>query len=106
MVKMTRCLRDDPGSIPGEGANFRPCNSARPQPTTDMKLTKKQLTALTVKVGRAADKAHKAYLAMQDAAETHARSSKRVRSTKAKLQEADKAYAQLNKLWWKHSCDA
>ena len=71
-----------------------------------MKLTKKQLTALTVKVDRAADKAHKAYLAMQDAAENHARSSKRVRSTKAKLQEADKAYAQLNKLWWKHSCDA
>ena len=41
MVKMTRCLRDDPGSIPGEGANFRPCNSARPQPTTDMNTTLK-----------------------------------------------------------------
>jgi hypothetical protein len=36
MVKMTRCLRDDPGSIPGEGANFRPRNPARPQPKTDM----------------------------------------------------------------------
>jgi hypothetical protein len=73
-----------------------------------MKMTKKQIKALTVKCTRASNKAHQANLALYNAQKLHARTGKGwklVQAAKTKYRKIDAAYSQLNRLWWKHSCD-
>ena len=107
MVKMTRCLRDDPGSIPGEGANFRPCNSARPQPTTNMNTTLKQKREASYQAALAKyQEAKKAVTAAQSVANQHvgfsAAWAEEYRHVEAARKEANKrwgVYSRLHRAW-------
>ena len=73
------------------------------------KMTKKQITALVVKITKVADKAHKANVALYNAEKLYARTGKGwklVQAAKTKYRKVDAYYSQLHRLWWKHHCDA